>query len=98
MGLNKGLVDDLTSYWYTDNYALVLGNSEYASVFKMGYDIVNRETRSVEMSVEQEPPAIMAMLYLQDNYDNVMADPEAVYKRRKMEAEGRVSDSPLMTQ
>ena len=80
MALNKGKgVEDC--FWYSKDYAVV------ASDDAEGYGIVNTNTGQIEMHVEQEPPAVMALLYLQDHYDKVMADPESVYKMRRAEVE-----------
>ena len=74
--LNKGYSEE-TGFWYSNNYCVMAASGE------AGYDIVNRDTGQVEAFVEQEPAAIITMLYLQDAYDEVMRDPEREFKLRK---------------
>ena len=83
LNLNKGEGDSL---WTTDNYTIL--NSKQDSI---GYEIINRNTGQVEIMVDQEPPAIMAMLYLEEAYQRIMADPMAEYKSRKADTQPQSS-------
>ena len=76
MSLNKGEPGD-EWLWDTYNYELEVGEANY------GYNIVNKQTYVTEMVVDTEPQAVMAMMWLQHQYEEVMADPEREFKVRK---------------
>jgi len=71
------LGDGTVALWATDDYHLVSGESNY------GYNIINSGTEVTEMVVDTEPQAVMAMMWLQHQYEEVMADPEREFKVRK---------------
>lgn len=67
--------------WMTENYTVL--NADDPKDPSFGYDIVNRETGQVELRIDQLPQALMAILWLQEQYEEVMADPEREFIRRK---------------
>ena len=73
--LSRG--DLATDLWMTENYVLQPGKDDF------GYEIVNRSTGCTEMIGEQEPQCIMAMMWLDKEYSNVMKDPEREFKSRQ---------------
>ena len=64
-------------------------SSDLYSVYRAeggtGYALINRNTDAIEGYVDQEPPAVMTLLMLQEAYDDVMGDPEREYKVRKQQ-------------
>jgi len=76
---------DETTLWVTDAYELVVNYTPPRNTAK-GYLIINRETGQVEMEIDQEPQAIMAMIWLQEQYEEIMPDPMREYKVRKQGA------------
>ena len=78
MDLSKGTAQgDDAVFWLTEDYCII--PAEEAE----GYCLLNRNTGQVEITVMQEPSAIMALLWLQETYDEVMRDPMAHYQERK---------------
>lgn len=75
------------SLWATENYVLMPRGTADDPAY--GYDIVNRGTAQVEIRIDQEPQGLMAMLWLQDQYEEIMADPEREYFRRKPSSQGQ---------
>ncbi len=67
--------------WMTEAYVVL--NADDPKDPSFGYDIVNRGTGQVELRIDQLPQAIMALLWLQEQYDEVMEDPEREFMRRK---------------
>jgi len=63
--------------WSTENYHIVVGKDNF------GYEIINTQTQAVELISDQEPQTVMAMMWLQESYDEVMGDPEREFKVRK---------------
>ena len=76
MDLNKGDGENQV-LWLTEDYC-VLPREGYK-----GYYVINRNTGQAEIKIDQEPSAVMAMLWLQDMYDEIMQDPAAHYQERK---------------
>lgn len=72
--LTKGEGDIL---WYTPNYSLSVAEGG------VGYTITNAHTNAVELFVDQEPSAILGMLWLEDEYTSVMGDPEGEFRVRR---------------
>jgi hypothetical protein len=77
--------------WATANYVLL--RSQMKDDPSYGYEITNRETGQVELRIDQEPQGIMAMMWLQEQYDEIMADPEREFQRRKPRTSG-LSEAP----
>jgi hypothetical protein len=84
--LNKIEATDDPTLWTTDNYALIPCDSGQDAGF--GYDIINVETGQVELRIDQEPQGVMAMLWLQEQYEEVMGDPSREFQRRKPSTSG----------
>jgi hypothetical protein len=72
--------------WATENYVMLASAMKDDPTY--GYEIVNRQTGQVELRIDQEPQGIMAMLWLQDQYNEIMADPEREFQRRKPRTSG----------
>jgi len=75
MTLNKGPSDEI-HLWETDSYMLLVSDEG------MGYNIVNKQTLAIEMFMDQEPQALMALMWMQEQYDEVMTDPQREYTVR----------------
>lgn len=84
--LNKIYNGDLL--WASESYEVRIAPDN------VGYHIINVNTGAVEGFVDQEPAAVMSMLYLQDAYDEVMQDPEREYKVRKQRREATPQHIP----
>ena len=91
MDLNKGEVGN-AALWATENYFLAVSRED------IGYEIVNFQTEAVEMFMDQEPQAVMALMWLQEQYDEVMGDPQREYKVRqnKRKGSGVAGSNPLL--
>ena len=74
MTLSKGAGEQL---WHTDNYELRPNADNF------GYQIININTGVNEMMVDSEPQAIMAMMWMEEQYQEVMLDPEREFKVRR---------------
>lgn len=61
----------------TSDYGLFLGEEN------VGYQILNRVTGAVEMFADNLSSGVLALLWLQDQYDKIMPDPEAYWKSAK---------------
>ena len=84
--LNKGNPEvDGNVVWYTDNFVVQVGDDE------MGYVLRNKDTFSIELMVEQETQAVIAIQQLQQSYEEIMKDPVAKFE--ELENERRVSRS-----
>ncbi len=75
--LSKGVGEDDYMLWMTDDYAVVVASGP------AGYDIVNRNTGQIEAFVEQMTQAVISVLWMQDNYEEIMADPVREFTIRK---------------
>lgn len=53
-----------------------------------GYVIRNKKTGTIEFAADQITSATMGLLWLQENYDDVMTDPRREYSRRKGMGQG----------
>lgn len=69
----------------TKDYSLM--NAKDAS----GYDIINLNTGQIEMWCEQEPQGVIALQWLQEAYDEIMEDPEAIFRQKRAESSGRLA-------
>ena len=78
--------------WATANYVLLC--SQMKDDPSYGYEITNRDTGQVELRIDQEPQGIMAMMWLQEQYDEIMADPEREFQRRKPRTGGITEVQP----
>jgi hypothetical protein len=78
--------------WATTSYVLLC--SQMKDDPSYGYEIVNRDTGQVELRIDQEPQGIMAMMWLQEQYDEIMTDPEREYARRKPRTGGLAEVRP----
>jgi len=88
-----GIYDPHQEAWCTDNYVLLNHAGDDPSY---GYDIVNRETGQTEIRIDQEPQGLMAMLWLQEQYEEIMGDPDREYSRRKPRTSGLSEGVPGM--
>jgi hypothetical protein len=77
------LASDNGELWATTNYFIRVGADNF------GYEIVNTSTNAIEMVVEQEPQGVMAMMWLEEAYVEVMTDPEREFKVRKTRNQAR---------
>ena len=76
VNLNRGDREVGHIYW-TDNYAVVTAPD------LAGYHIVNRDTEQAESFVETMPQAVMTLMWMQENYEEILGDPEREFKLRK---------------
>ena len=83
---------DYEDLWATDAY--VMFNHGVAEDRSYGYEIVNRGTGQVELRIDQEPQGLMAMLWLQEQYDEIMKDPEREFQSRKPRSGGIATAQP----
>jgi hypothetical protein len=77
---------ELGDVWATENYVLLC--SQMKDDPSYGYEITNRDTGQVELRIDQEPQGLMAMMWLQEQYEEIMSDPEREYNRRKPRTAG----------
>lgn len=78
MDLSKGSAEgEAPVLWTTEDYCILPAAEE------LGYLLLNRNTGQVELEIDQEPSALMALMLLQDTYDEVMANPLEYYMKRK---------------
>ena len=78
--------------WATEAYVMFpRGTKEDPSY---GYEIVNRGTGQVELRIDQEPQGLIAMLWLQEQYDDIMKDPDREYNSRKPRSGGIATAQP----
>jgi len=75
MTLNK--VYDADVLWATLNFQVKLTED------RIGYHIINVNTGVIEMFLDQEGAAVIAIQSLEDAYSEIMADPEREFKLRK---------------
>lgn len=87
--LNKLSNDELGDgpLWETKDYQILPAKDA------AGYDIINRNTGQVELFVEQEPQACLAIQWLQEAYDDIMDDPEAAFRLKKSQQAGRIAQA-----
>lgn len=78
--------------WVTDAY--IMHNHGTSEDPLYGYEIVNRNTAQVELRIDQEPQGLMAMLWLQEQYDEIMKDPEREFQSRKPRQGGIATAQP----
>lgn len=87
-------------FWQTEAYVLLLPGetpraAKDAEDPSYGYEIVNRDTGQVEMRIDQEPQGLMAMLWMQEQYEEIMGDPEREFvRRRPRQSSGLAQVSP----
>ena len=77
MTLNKVYAGNV--FWATEDYELRAG----CDPSDFGYMIVNKNTEVTEMMIDAEPQALMAMMWMQEQYEEVMHDPEREFKVRR---------------
>ena len=93
MDLNKRTAGD-NFLWSTDDYRLLVSAEGGIG----GYEIINSNTGAIEMFMDQEPQALMGLMWLQEQYDEVMGDPQREYKVRqnKRKGPGVAGRNPLL--
>lgn len=77
------------SLYETENY--LLHPAEEA-----GYHIRNKETYTVEVYSEQLPGALLALLSIQEAYEEIVEDPVKAYNDRKYAARQRQARPSIM--
>lgn len=63
--------------WHTARYEL------WPSEEGAGYKIINTGTQTIEAFADQEPAAVISLLWMEDNWQDIMDDPVREFKRRK---------------
>lgn len=67
--------------WATKNFEIVLTPDNF------GYHVINSNTGAVEMFLEQEGSAVLAIISLEEAYAEIMQDPEREWKVRTAKAQ-----------